>query len=219
VDDRDQVAEFNGFLDNSSQGMVFFDIGAHFGLFSLAALHYGGNQAAVIAVDPSPVAVRFLKVQAELNDVSHRLRILQASVGEQTGAQSMVPVGVLANGFYVTPTSEHPESERVQTKAVTLDSLADEVRLRPTHIKIDVEGDEASVLRGAKRLLSGEPAPTLFIELHNEIVSLRGDSPTVTLLLLRHYGYETFDANGRAIADDEILDKPLIRIIAKKSIP
>jgi FkbM family methyltransferase len=216
VDDPDQVAEFNGFVHNSSQGMVLFDIGAHFGLFSLAALHYGGNRATAIAVDPSPVAARFLKVQAELNDVTHRLRIVQASVGEQTGRQSMVPVGVLANGFYVAPTFEHPESEQVQTKAITLDDLADEVKLWPTHIKIDVEGGEASVLRGAKRLLTREPAPTLFIELHNEILSLRGDRPAETLLLLRSFGYAIFDVSGRVIEDDVILSKPLIRVIAKK---
>jgi FkbM family methyltransferase len=218
AEDPEQVEEFNGFVNNSSQGMVLFDIGAHFGLFSLAALHYGGKQATAIAVDPSPVAVRFLKVQARLNDVADRLLIVQASVGEQAGRGSMVAVGVLANGFYVAPTVEHPESERIETRAITLDGLANEIKLRPTHIKIDVEGSEASVLRGAKGLLTRGPAPTLFIELHNEIISRRGDSPTETLLLLRGLGYTTFDVEDRVIDDDAILNKPLIRIIAKKNI-
>lgn len=85
--------------------MILFDIGAHFGLFSLAALHYGGRDARAIAVDPSTVAVRFLKIQAGLNDAVDRLRIVEASVAAHTGRQDMVAVGVLANGFYVVPDS------------------------------------------------------------------------------------------------------------------
>jgi FkbM family methyltransferase len=219
VNDPEQVAEFDGFINNTSEGMIFFDIGAHFGLFSLAALHYGGKQARVIAVDPSPVAVRFLKIQAALNEVADRLRIVQASVAAHTGHQNMVAVGVLASGFYVAPGHEHSASETIRTNAITLDSLAAELKLSPTHIKIDVEGSEASVLRGAEKLLKQPSAPTLFIELHNEIVSRSGNSPRETLTLLRGFGYETFGVDGRVIDDDAILEKPLIRIIARKNDP
>jgi hypothetical protein len=41
--DPEQIAEFDSFINNSSQGMILLDIGAHFGLFSFAALHYGGS--------------------------------------------------------------------------------------------------------------------------------------------------------------------------------
>lgn len=218
VNDPEQVAEFNGFIRNSSEGMILFDIGAHFGLFSLAALHYGGPQARAIAVDPSAVAVRFLKIQAGLNSATDRLRIVEASVAAQTGQQNMVAVGVLANGFYVAPGPEHPAGEVIRTNAITLDSLADEVDLLPTHIKIDVEGGEAAVLRGAERLLARQPGPTFFLELHNEIVTSSGGDPGETLKLLRNSGYETFSVDGRVIDDEAILEKPLIRIIARKVV-
>ena len=65
INDPEQVLEFDNFIDNSFQGMVLFDVGAHFGLFSLAALHYGGPGSRAIAVDPSPIAVRFLKYVAD----------------------------------------------------------------------------------------------------------------------------------------------------------
>ena len=219
VDDPEQVAEFNGFIRNSSEGMILFDIGAHFGLFSLAALHYGGPQARAIAVDPSAVAVRFLKIQAGLNNSSDRLRIVEASVAAATGQQDMVAVGVLASGFYVAPSPEHSGGEVIRTNSITLDSLADEVNLLPTHIKIDVEGSEAAVLRGAERLLTRQPAPTLFLELHNEMVSRGGGNPSDALTLLRNFGYETFSVDGNAIDDEAILEKSLIRIVAKKMIP
>ena len=213
--DPEQIAEFDGFINNSSQGMILFDIGAHFGLFSLASLHYGGPEARAIAVDPSPTAVRFLTVQAKLNDIADRLRIIQASVSDQTGSQGMVSVGVLASGYYVAPTEGHPASELSQTMSVTLDSMADELKITPTHIKIDVEGYEAAVLRGGRKILSQPSAPILFLEIHNEIVrdrrkSGRDDCSCYEIRV------SIFTSEGFPISEDAILNKPLIRIIAKK---
>ena len=196
--------------------MILFDIGAHFGLFSLACLHYGGPQARAVAVDPSPTAIRFLTVQAKLNQITDRLHIIQAAASDQIGWQSMVSVGVLASGYYVAPTKGHPASELSQTVSVTIDSMAEELKVTPTHIKIDVEGYEAAVLRGGRQILSRASAPILFIELHNEIVHQLGGNPAETLNLLRDYGYKTFTPDGLTIAGSEILSKPLIRIIARR---
>src|SRR2546425_283113 len=169
-EDPEQVAEFDNFVRNSSPGMLLFDIGAHFGLFSLAALHYGGGNARAIAVDPSPTATHFTRLQAALNHVSDRLHVVQAAVGDKSGWQDMVSVGVLASGYYVAPSKDHSPGELTKTKAVTLDQLSKEFSVLPTHVKIDVEGYEAAVLRGGESILSRSSAPLLFIEVHNEIV-------------------------------------------------
>jgi FkbM family methyltransferase len=214
--DPEQTAEFDGFVRNSCQGMILFDIGAHFGLFSLAALHYGGPTARAIAVDPSPTAVSFVNVQAKLNHLSDRLHMIQASASDRAGFQDMVAVGVLASGYYVAPAKSDAANEITQTRAVTLDGLVDELEITPTHIKIDVEGFEAAVLRGGQKVLSTDPAPTLFVELHNEIVRSAGGNPAESLTLLRNYGYETFTSDELPISEDRILDTPLIRVIARK---
>lgn len=216
--DPDQVEEFDGFIKYARPEMVLLDIGAHFGLFSLAALHYGGPQALAVAVDPSPTAVRIVKIQARLNNVSERLQVIRASVSDRAGWQSMIAVGVLASGYYVAPLDGYPESELSQTKSVTLDGLVDELRVTPTHIKIDVEGSEAAVLRGGRKTLSQTSAPILFLEIHNEIVGSLGGNPLETLDLLRDYGYETFTAEDLPLDSDKILSEPLIRIIARKPL-
>jgi FkbM family methyltransferase len=216
--DPEQIAEFDGFIDNSSEGMILLDIGAHFGLFSFAALHYGGPQARAVAVDPSPVAVNFLNIQARLNQTSDRLHVIQAAVNDHAGWESMVAVGVLASGYYVAPTKGHPAGELSRTRSITLDGIAEELGFIPTHVKIDVEGYEAAVLRGGRKTLSQSSAPIIFIELHNEIVRDLGGDPTETLALLRDYGYRTLTADGLAISDAAILSKPLIRVIAKRHL-
>ncbi len=214
--DPEQIAEFDSFVGTLFPGTVLFDIGAHFGLFSLAALHYGGQRAQAIAVDPSPMATRFLNIQAELNGVVDRLRVIEATVGDRMGRQNMIPVGVQASGYYVAPTEGYPSSELTETLAITLDSLVDELKVIPTHIKIDVEGDEAAVLRGGLRLLSRTPPPTLFVELHNEIVRGCGGRPAEALELLRGYGYQAFTVEGSPISNEAILSRPLIRIVASQ---
>ena len=62
VDDPEQSAEFLSFLAYCSDAMFLYDIGAHFGIFSLAAAQLG---ARAIAVDPSPSAAQM--IQTELN--------------------------------------------------------------------------------------------------------------------------------------------------------
>ncbi|MFY9556740.1 MAG: FkbM family methyltransferase [Blastocatellia bacterium] len=215
-DDPEQVAEFDQFIAACRPEMVLFDIGSHFGVFSLAALRYGGKNARAIAVDPSPTAARIVTIQARLNNVSNRLTMVQASVGAHCGTQNMVAAGVLAAGYYVSPSGNHSGGELTSTREVTLDSLAEEFGTIPSHIKVDVEGLEVDVLRGGKNVLLASIAPLLFLELHNQMIQARGGDPVETLILLRDFGYKFFGVDGGPLNNDRILASPLIRIIAKR---
>ena len=62
---------------------------------------------------------------------------------------------------------------------MTVDQMAAEYGV-PTHIKIDMEGHEASVLRGARATLERH-SPFLFLELHNEMVQFGGGNPNEAL--------------------------------------
>jgi hypothetical protein len=88
--------------------------------------------------------------------------------------------------------------------------------VRPTHIKIDVEGYEEAVLRGGMNTLDQTDGPLLFVELHNGMVLNRGGNPGGALGLLREFGYETLLTERVPIDDATILAKPLIRVMAKK---
>lgn len=214
--DPAQIEEFDSFVREITPGAVLFDIGAHFGLFSLAALHYGGSDAVSIAVDPSPMAIKLIKTQAQLNHVSDRLHAVQAAVSDQVGWQSMVAVGVLSGGYYVRPESNHTPRELSSTQTTTLDQLVKEFDLWPTHVKIDVEGFELATINGGRGMLAQDNAPILFIEMHNEMVRENGGQPQETLSLLRTLGYQTHATSGERLSDQSILDSPLIRIVARK---
>jgi FkbM family methyltransferase len=215
VDDPEQVAEFDGFISLCRPGMVLFDVGAHFGLFSLAALHYGGEAARAIAVDPSPTAARMMKIQARLNGAAGRMEIVRAAAGQEDGWQEMVATGVNGAGYFVPP-SDHAGGEVCRAREATLDALAGERNLTPTHVKVDVEGAEAAVLRGGRGLLSRAEPPVLLLELHNEIIRGRGGDPRECLTLLRGFGYEVFSPEMSPLGEDYVLGRPLVRVVCRK---
>lgn len=210
LEDPEQSAEFRTFLSYCSDTMFLYDIGAHFGIFSLAAAGFGGR---AIAVDASPAATHMIGIQASLNKCTDRLQVLRAAVSDENGAIQMLNSGVFSDGYFKA-TSQRPKSELTQVRALTIDQMAVQFGI-PTHIKIDVEGHEAAVLRGARETL-GRFWPILFLELHNEMVVSAGDDPRAALNELAELRYETFATDGDVISADAVLAMPIIRIVAKR---
>ncbi|HET6574198.1 MAG TPA: FkbM family methyltransferase [Fimbriiglobus sp.] len=216
VDDPEQVAEFDQFIRHCTPGMVLFDVGAHFGLYSLAAVHYGGSTARAVAVDPSPMAARVVRFQARANGSADRIRVVQASAGAAAGRQALVAAGIGSVGYYVAPTADHPPGERVEVECVSIDGLAEATGLAPTHVKIDVEGFELGVLRGGAKTFGSPRPPLLFLELHSAIIRDLGGDPRECLALIAGWGFEVRDVSGKLISADAALKPPLIRLLAVK---
>ena len=210
VSDPGQSAEFRNFISHCSKEMFLYDIGAHYGIFSLAAAHFGGR---AVAVDPSPTATRMIARHIALNGCSGSVRIICAAASDVEGEIGMLDAGVFTEGYFRVA-NLRPKSELTQTYTVAIDHMVRQFGI-PTHIKIDVEGHEAAVLRGAEETLR-RTSPILFIELHNEIAASEGGDPTAPLEMLSQCGYSPFALSGESIERSTILDQPIIRIVARK---
>jgi FkbM family methyltransferase len=210
VADPEQKEEFHNFLQWCNPGMFLLDIGAHFGIFSLAAAKFGGR---AIAIDPSPIATRMIAKQSALNKLTERVRIIQAAVRDAAGAVQMVSSGVFSDGYFKLSAGRE-QSELTRTQATTIDELVGQFGA-PTHIKMDVEGQEAAVIRGGRATFENH-SPALFLELHTEMIVSEGGNPMAALEELDKIGYEAFALDGRPLERDAILQKPLIRIVAMR---
>lgn len=210
VNDPEQREEYCSFVSNCRKGMLLFDIGAHFGVFSLTAARLGGN---AVAVDPSSISCNMIARQARLNGCTDEIRILQAAVSDAAGAIGMLSSGVFTAGYCKVATGRRP-SELTETRAVTVDDLSRQFG-RPTHVKIDVEGYEAAVLRGATSTLR-EFAPLLFLELHNDMIRAAAGDPETILTELEALNYKTYDTSGRMVDKATIISRPIVRIVARK---
>jgi FkbM family methyltransferase len=208
--DPEQRAEFQRFVSFCSSTMFLFDIGAHFGVFSLAAAHFG---AKAIAVDPSPIATRMMARQVVLNGWSKSIQVVQAAVSDTNGTVDMLSSGVFSDGYFKV-VKERSRKELTQAHAITIDQMTSKFGA-PTHIKIDVEGQEAAVLRGGVDTLS-QFSPVLFIELHNEMIISQGGDPNAAFNEVVALGYSTFSLDGAPIKRTAIFEKPIIRIVASR---
>jgi FkbM family methyltransferase len=214
--DPEQAAELVDFVASCRPGMRLLDVGAHFGVFCLAALHHGGATARALAIKPSAAAAALLHTQAALNGVSERLTVIRAAAGARHGRIGMVDAGVLAAGYFVRDTEGRPAHDLTMVRMRTLDEVCAAHDFSPTHVKIDVEGAEADVLAGAGDLLSSPQPPVVFIELHNDMVRREGRRPQDTLERLRAHGYAVSTSRGASLDEDDMVRWPVVRCVARK---
>jgi FkbM family methyltransferase len=128
------------------QESVILDIGAYHGEYSLAAI-LANPSAKVFAFEPDPKNLEVLLSKCDRN----RIEIVSAAVAENTGTVSFVSAS--AQSRMIKEDESCLQGKVMEVQAIALDAWTAEGDINPSLIKIDVEGAEAGILRGAKRLL------------------------------------------------------------------
>jgi FkbM family methyltransferase len=168
-------------------GDSFIDAGAHIGWFTTLASRCVGEAGTVIACEAYAPTAGILKANLAANHCGN-VRVIEAALGDRQGTLSLgVPAGV--SGGVTAADWASLRDRRVEVPATTLDdaaSGADDVAL----LKIDVEGWEAHVLRGASRTLSR--TARVLIEINRTALAKAGSSPEEIFGLLRAAGFGTF---------------------------
>lgn len=142
-------------------GMVFVDVGANIGYFSLMAAQIVGNQGRVLSFEPNQQNCGLLHLSARSNGFEN-IDIYPYAVAEKETNflyDSLASNGVLSE---FNQDLEVLNSNRILVRSVRLDEAIRDVR-KVHVIKIDVEGAEYRVLQGAEKILR-EHHPILFSE-------------------------------------------------------
>ncbi len=196
-----QRAELDDFISLCAPRMRFIDIGAHYGFYTLAALHYGGAEARAIAIEASPVAALVLQKNIAINHLQSRVKQLNLALGDTDGAVPMLSTGPFGGDYMVVSTCARADATVVKQRS--LDSIVHEMRFAPTHIKIDVEGYEPEVVDGAIGTLE-RYHPIISFELHGPILKLRKIDPREVLNRLSCAGYREFTCEGKIVEERAI---------------
>ena len=184
-------------------GDTFWDIGANIGWFSLLASKFVGSNGKVFSFEPSPDVFSLLSANAQgLNSI----RTTQCGVGNADTVAVFAAQGNSSSASFieaVTKINQHylPDTpiRKVEVNIRKVDTLAEE--LGPPHLaKIDVEGFEFEVLRGASGVLSSAK-PTLIMEIHPPQLSLSGGSEASLFQFLKEHDYvwEVIDRNPNSL--------------------
>lgn len=155
------------------EGDVFIDVGANIGLMSLVGSMRVGQNGAVYAFEPEPATFTLLQHNISINQLQniHAVNLgLSSARGVEVIYQSRSDnrgmASFIANGFQATRGTE--------VAVCTLDEFLAENEIDSVRmIKIDVEGWESEVMKGASSLIRKSNAPILCIEYNNRLPSHR----------------------------------------------
>lgn len=169
---------------------LLLDVGANVGSYTILASKVLG--ARCIAFEPIPAAFAALQDNVHLNDVAHCVDLRRVAVGEQSGVARMTTE--LDTGNRIAE-PDRADENTIEVPVVALDDV--EAAAQAALVKIDVEGHEASVLAGARRLLERPGLLGVIMETNRSALAYgRPETEAHSALLaagFSPYGYAPFE--------------------------
>ena len=184
-------------------GAVLFDIGANVGLYTLIASRHVGRSGHVYSFEPSSREQRVLQQNLALNECSN-VTIIAAAVTDKPGTGTLRIAAGQHRGQNTLAQSFSHEGVQLEgdepVELVSLDALwaAKTVR-RPDVVKIDAEGSELHLLRGAVVLLR-DAQPVIIFEINDALLQARGASRAAVEDCLTSLGYSLYRIDDRTAA-------------------
>jgi FkbM family methyltransferase len=172
-------------------GDVVYDIGANVGYYTLLAALATGPAGRVIAFEPLPENLSFLRRHFALNNLP-QAQVIDAAVSDHMG-ETFFQVAPSRSMGQLSAQGELP------VQLVSLDELVAAGRIPPPDcLKIDVEGAELGVLAGAARILE-QAKPDIYLATHSR------DLHQACCQVLTSAGYRLEPIAGQSIEEsDEI---------------
>jgi len=160
----EQTTAFVGAL---KKGQVLFDIGANVGYYTILGARLIGAQGKVLAFEPSPRNLSYLYRHVVLNR-SDNVTIVPAACAETMSLAVFSSGKNFAEGHLADEHTENvADDRRFLVPTVTIDEIARKLKISPDVMKIDVEGAELSVLKGAEATLRSSKA-LIFLSTHSD---------------------------------------------------
>jgi len=173
-------------------GKVVFDVGAFEGLVTL---FFARKAQHVVCYEPNPGNVAKLRKNLELNHIQN-VTVRQLGLGQNPRSAVMVWDPSMAGAATLEDTSMadaigyHKDARREEIRITTLDQDIMDVGLpKPDLIKVDVEGYELPVLKGAQNLLE-TLHPSLYLEMHGETMNEKRRNVSAIVDYLNQVGYK-----------------------------
>ena len=187
--------ELYKWLNDMPADSVYFDIGTSYGQEATLASSFIERNVQVIGFDCNLYQGHFCCLNKALNH--NRFEFVFAAVSDKSGQI----ISIETNSDTHIPhlhKKNVPYSYHVMT--ISLDDYAKQNNMSPTHLKIDVDGAETLVIKGAKSLLSNNRLKEIFIEIDHVNSGLKK-----TLL---DYGFEAVWEDKKALNTDILFKRP-----------
>jgi FkbM family methyltransferase len=188
-------------------GMTVLDIGAHHGYYTILASKHVGSQGKVFSFEPSPRERSALRWNAILNS-RRNIRIQPLALGDSCGETALYVADNFNTGLnslraQVVVSDVVP----VPISITTLDSwIAEHPVKNVDFIKLDVEGGELDVFKGAQQFLSRQPRPVILAEVQDVRTTPWGYRAKEILTFLADRQFSWFSLTSEGLLEELNLD-------------
>ena len=154
--------------------IVFWDIGANVGLYTLYGCAIHQHDIEVFSFEPSVNNLKGLATNMSLNNLSNQVKIIPNPLNNENNFshlnESSLIEGSALNSFSNNLNFQGEifnPSLSYETLGLTLDYLVDKNYLKlPNYIKIDVDGNEHLILEGFKKNINNDEIFEILIEIN-----------------------------------------------------
>lgn len=165
LDDSYEPEVWSWLKQRLNPGDVMLDVGAQFGLYAMLAARVTGPGGKVHAFEPAPDSQAVMRRHLKLNGLADAVTLVPAAASTDSGEAVLHMAGTHPSNT-LAPTGADPVALKpVKVRVVSLDDYCREQNITPKLVKIDVEGWELNVLKGATGLLAN-PATIFLVEMH-----------------------------------------------------
>lgn len=175
------------------------DVGGNIGLYAVVAGKRNAD-ATVISFEPIRENVSYLQKNIEQNGLGN-VTAVEAAVGAETGKIDIFLSDVSIGHHSITQKFDGSRNSKksISVQMISLDDFVKEHKYKPELLKVDVEGYDYYVFKGAKEILK-RYRPTIFAEFGPDMMHENGYQPEEFLDIL-------FDCSDEAYIFDEIARK------------
>jgi FkbM family methyltransferase len=162
-------------IDNFEKGKVFWDIGANIGIYSIYAAIKLKKKIEIIAFEPSTSNTRVLSRNISINNLEEVIKIFPIGLSDREGFfkifENEFIEGVSLNSLGKKINFEGKKfisKNKYQLYGNSIDNLLSKKILKfPSYIKIDVDGLEHVILKGAEnKLLKNDNIVSVLVEIN-----------------------------------------------------
>jgi FkbM family methyltransferase len=205
---------FDYLKQHMRRGEVALDIGSFLGTYAIFAARWVGAQGRVLAFEPSPSSFDTLCRHLSMNDLAAPSQVTPrcAAVGAREERRELVTYDDEPYRNEVAPVNgDVDDRRRAVVEVVTVDAVCRSLGRPPDWIRMDVQGLEFDVLRGARDVLhEGRGHLRIVVEMHPEQWPDHGIEPAGAVDLLAALGLRArplvpgepaFQQSGHAILE------------------
>ena len=181
------------------KGDVVFDIGANFGWYSCHFAQLVGETGKVHVFEPTN-AIEELKNNLILNGFEARCILNKVALGAKKGIDTLFIPKKLGTAFASLREHSYSDSGKSRKISVHIEKLDEYILSNKIEkidfIKMDVEGAEYLVLKGAENVLK-QYSPVIMLELYDGHIKCFGYSQGELINYLGGFGYHLYEINEK----------------------